>query len=199
MNEKIYIYPTDTVWGIGCNIFSEKSFIEIAKIKKTDPTKPISILYHSYNDLALDVNLPTYLPKTLFTFLANKEVTFLFPSSFAKSHFPKYLFKLSPFISIRFLENPMYGIMHAEIGAPFFTTSLNITNEPPLLTLDLAKEFKEKYAPDARLIPGLNGHKLSGVSSTIIEFDEMKFKILRVGKNAEEIKNYLSSLNFDCI
>ena len=53
----IYVYPTDTVWGIGCSIYNQDGFEKIAKIKKTKADKPLSILFESRAEIELFFNL----------------------------------------------------------------------------------------------------------------------------------------------
>ncbi|MEM3405361.1 MAG: Sua5/YciO/YrdC/YwlC family protein [Candidatus Pacearchaeota archaeon] len=45
----IFIYPTDTIYGIGCNALNKKSVEKIKRIKKRDKNKPLSIIAPSKN------------------------------------------------------------------------------------------------------------------------------------------------------
>ena len=41
---KIFIYPTDTIYGLGCDALNEKSVEKIKEIKKRDKDKPLSVI-----------------------------------------------------------------------------------------------------------------------------------------------------------
>ena len=41
---KIFIYPTDTIYGLGCNATNKKSVNKIKKIKARDQSKPLSVI-----------------------------------------------------------------------------------------------------------------------------------------------------------
>ncbi len=58
ISTKLFIYPTDTVWGIGSNIYDEASFKEIARIKKTTTDKPLSIMFTDLSELKKSFRFP---------------------------------------------------------------------------------------------------------------------------------------------
>ncbi len=63
---KIFIYPTDTVYVIGCNALDKKAVARLKEIKKRDKNKPLSIIVPSFNWIEkyciIDINLKKYLP-----------------------------------------------------------------------------------------------------------------------------------------
>lgn len=193
--KQIYIYPTDTVWGIGCSIFSEDGYTDIAKIKQTKFDKPLSILFpnrkvlEEYFDLTAILN--TKEAYEIFKF----GVTLLIPKKFLKKEMPEYLVKLSDFISVRMIDNEITNQIYNQIHAPFFTTSLNLTSEPPITNEVDAVKFHQQYCVDAKFVSSKNNVSLSGVSSTIIKLESNKAQLIRVGEQSEAIKNYLLALN----
>lgn len=190
--DQIFVYPTDTVWGIGCNIHSEKGFLEIAKIKQTSNEKPLSILFTSKEILNLYLNL-NKLDQTLLRKIEevfSLEATVLFPVSLCTEVFPKYLTSLSPFLSVRFLTDQSLAQLVLDVGAPIFTTSLNKTGNPPIINEQDALEFKNSFCPNAILIKSNLSEKMSGQSSTIIKLDQ-SFSVVRPGNNIEAIRRLL--------
>ena len=43
-NDGVIIYPTDTVYGLGCSIYSKKAMKRLHQIKKMDPKKPLTLI-----------------------------------------------------------------------------------------------------------------------------------------------------------
>ena len=76
----VILYPTDTVYGLGANIFNNDAVQRIYEIKKRDPSKPLSVLVQDTESLELiaDLNknsraiVDKWLPGP-FTFILNKK------------------------------------------------------------------------------------------------------------------------------
>ena len=49
----IVIFPTDTVYGIGCDPYNQKAVLSLYKIKKREKTKPLPVIAVSYTHLTL--------------------------------------------------------------------------------------------------------------------------------------------------
>ena len=62
--ENIYIYPTDTVWGMGASIYLKKAQEQIAEIKKTSGQKPLSMMFYDLDDVKTSFHLPGFMDKT---------------------------------------------------------------------------------------------------------------------------------------
>ena len=78
---KIFIYPTDTIYGIGCNALNKKSVNKIKKLKGRDKDKPLSIIAPSKKwikeNCIIDVDLIKYLPGPYTIVLKKKDSNFL--------------------------------------------------------------------------------------------------------------------------
>ena len=88
----IYIYKTDTVWGIGQSIYDEKSFNEIALSKGTTNDKPLSILFSNYEELVQYFQLPKEMNENWFADMAKLEMSFLLPVQWLKKEIPSFNF-----------------------------------------------------------------------------------------------------------
>jgi L-threonylcarbamoyladenylate synthase len=195
-NSTLYIYPTDTVWGIGCNIESEVGFKKIAQIKNTDSDKPLSILFTNKIELEEYVSFEKTIDKTVMYQLFSRQVTLLISNEILKKEMPPYLKEKSNFTSIRFIENSLLTKIRKRAGGPFFTTSLNLTGMPSITDSTEAINFKNTYCPDAIFFElDAKIPRPTGISSTILKLEESKFKIIRKGNAINEIENYLSKLN----
>ena len=187
IDEKIFVYPTDTVWGIGANIFSEDAQIEIAKIKGTEFNKPLSVLFNSLEQLEKYVKLP--------------EVNFSWEEFFAiettllieKERFPKvprWICHESPLVGIRMLQNEATEKINALCKDPITSTSLNLTGEPVVQKKEEARAFVEDHCPQAHIVDDCT-FKMSGASSTIVAYQKDQIKIIREGDRVGDVKNVL--------
>lgn len=194
----IVIYPTDTVWGIGGSIFSEAAYNEIAKIKQTKFDKPLSIMFYSFSHFTENFNLPSFMTEEWLRAYFKLESTLGLPVDLLKTQLPDWLISKSNFLSIRFLETDISLKIGEHLKTPFFTTSLNITGQPPIVNATLALEFKNAHASKALFFESKNIN-LSGESSTIIFFEKTHFKLIRKARMIDEIKELLKKTHLDLI
>lgn len=195
--DQIYIYPTDTVWGIGCSIYSEAGYEQIAEIKKTSKNKPLSIMFSSIEELTKSFEFPAKItPLWLKDFFA-LETTLGFPLKAARIEIPKWASGDSEFVSLRCLDSDVIKKIYKETQAPFFTTSLNITGESAIIDSSTARHFQKVHARDAQFVDSLDScEQLSGAGSTIVFFSEkLNYEIKREGKRIEEVEKHLYKLS----
>lgn len=123
-NGGIIIYPTDTVYGMGCDITQHKAIERIARIKQIDPKKAhfsfiCSDLSH-LSDYAKSVDTPVFrmLKKAL-----PGPYTFILPAS---KMVPKLLKTKKDTVGIRVPDNNICRTIVKELGNPLMSTSLPI-------------------------------------------------------------------------
>ena len=166
VNGKVFIYPTDTIYGIGCDATNKGSVRKIRTIKKSK--QPFSVIAPSKEWIIdnLEVTDKSYLdrlpgPYTLIFRMRRSPV--------CKEVSEKTL-------GVRIPDNPFTEII-SEAGMPFVTTSVNLSGEAPLT--------------DIREIPGPIRNEVdividSGVfdngPSTVIDLSGSKPRILRQGR-----------------
>lgn len=193
MKEDVYIYPTDTVWGIGGDISKKGMAHLINSIKGHDEIKPLSILFLNLDMLA-DFFQLELLDRDWLIQLFNFEATLGLPVSWLRKEIPSEAYSGSQFICVRVLNSKAISKMFSLSGGPVYTTSFNFKGEPALSELAEVKRLKEKLAPKAILFE--SRESLSGHSSTIIVLNEHNdFKILRSGTRVEEIEKHLRLLS----
>lgn len=193
-NSTVYIYPTDTVWGIGGSIFSETAYEKIAQVKQTKLDKPLSIMFPNLEMIYEYFNLPSFMNKDWMREFFKLESSLGIEAKLLKINLPEWLTKKSNFISIRCIENSVTSSIYQKIETPFFTTSLNITKEPPITKFVEAKKFYEIHAKDCEFLYE-NDLNLSGESSTIVFYENDEFKIIRPGRLLNSIKVHIKKLN----
>ena len=118
---KIFIYPTDTIYGIGCDATNIKAVNKIKEIKQRDKDKPLSIIAPSIDwikeNLIIDCDLDKYLPGPYTIILKKKNPKFLEWVSNTDS------------LGIRIPDHEFTKMIQGA-GVPFITTSVNLSGEP---------------------------------------------------------------------
>lgn len=164
-NGKILLYPTEAVYGIGCNAFDEKAVYQLLTIKKRPVEKGLILLVHSWAQIE-----PLIIPITnearqrvLQTWPG--PVTWLFPKSTIA---PKWITGDSAFIAIRMSGHPIARDLC--INFPIVSTSANVTNQPAIKDRVLLNDF---YFPD---VAGIVEGELGGQENPtqIIEVESGK-------------------------
>jgi tRNA threonylcarbamoyl adenosine modification protein (Sua5/YciO/YrdC/YwlC family) len=118
----IIIYPTDTVYGLGCDILQQKAVERICRIKKIDPKKAqlsfvCSDLSH-LSDFAKPLSNPVY--RLLKEYLPGP-YTFILPAS---KMVPKILQSKKDTIGLRIPDNKIAMAIIKELGRPILSASL---------------------------------------------------------------------------
>ena len=118
----IIIYPTDTVYGLGCDILQQKAIERICKIKQVDPKKAqLSFICNDLSHLseyAKPIPNPTY--RLLKEFLPGP-YTFILPAS---KLVPKILQSKKDTIGLRIPDNTIAQAIIKELGRPILSASL---------------------------------------------------------------------------
>ena len=123
----VIIYPTDTIYGIGCNIFNADAIARIARIKKIDPKKAqfsfiCSDLSH-LSDFAKSVDTPIF---RLLKAALPGAYTFILEAS---RQVPKQLKTKKDTVGIRVPDNRICQSIVAELGHPIMSASLPMDDE----------------------------------------------------------------------
>lgn len=186
-NGGIILYPTDTVYGLGANIFNNEAVQRIYEIKKRDPSKPLSVLVQDTDSLELiaDLNrnsreiVNKWLPGP-FTFILNKKKI------------------VSPYVSASTkvgVRIPDYKIARALASLfPITTTSANITNE---CTLSNPQEILRQIGDTVDLVIDV-GDLNKAKPSTVIDLSSSKPTLVRNGfdsNDLDSIRDDLDKLN----
>lgn len=194
MQNKIIIYPTDTVWGIGCDIFQQKLVENIAKIKNTDSSKPVSVLFGSIEQINEYVDFHKVFTNDQIEKLFDFEITIGFDKSFLKKEIPRWITNDSSIVGIRYIKGLKNINSIISLENPIVTTSLNLHGEQPISTEIDAKVFCDKNIVCDYLFVN---EKIvcSGNSSSFVIIDtDKRVNILRNGNYIDDIKRYLRTI-----
>jgi len=118
----VIIYPTDTIYGLGCDIFQHKAIEKIARIKNVDPHKAnFSFVCEDLSQLSLYAkSTTTSMYRMLKSYLPGP-YTFILPSS---KEVPKLLKSKKNTVGIRVPDNNIARMIVKELGHPILSTTL---------------------------------------------------------------------------
>jgi len=154
-SKEVFIYPTDTVYGIGCDAENKELVEKIREIKKRD-MKPFSVIALSVKWIIENFEISKeeidkYLPGAYTLILKKKNKDFLKCVS------------EGDYVGIRIPKNKFTNIVQ-KIGRPIVTTSVNIAGEKPANSV---KEINKSILDEVDLV--IDGGVLSGKISTLIK------------------------------
>jgi tRNA threonylcarbamoyl adenosine modification protein (Sua5/YciO/YrdC/YwlC family) len=118
----VIIYPTDTIYGLGCDIFQQEAIKRIRLIKNIDPAKTqMSFICYDLSDLS---NYSKPISTPVYRLLRNHlpgPYTFILPAS---KQVPKILKSKKNTIGLRVPDNKIARSIVKELGHPLLSTSL---------------------------------------------------------------------------
>lgn len=129
---KVILYPTDTVWGIGCDATCEDALKRIYSIKQRNEKKSMIILLDSMQKLPMFVKK---IPLIAWDLLAHvtRPTTFIYPTAY---NLPDKLIHEDGTIAIRIVQHEFCRQVIRKLGQPLISTSANIAGEPTPQTFD---------------------------------------------------------------
>ncbi|MBX2911251.1 MAG: L-threonylcarbamoyladenylate synthase [Cyclobacteriaceae bacterium] len=172
----IIIYPTDTIYGVGCDLTNRKSIERLCKIMNVKPQKlDLSFIC---NDLGHISEYVKRIDTPVFKILKKSlpgPFTYLFESS---TKVPKILNVNKKTVGIRIPDHPIPRALVAMLGNPLITSSIKDDDAIKVYTTDpeeIYEDFKNKV--DLVIDGGPGGH----VPSTVVDFTGPTASIIRYG------------------
>ena len=176
-NNGVIIYPTDTVYAFGCDIYNKKAMERLCQIKGVDIKKHnLSFICYDLSHISnftkqLENNTYKLMKKTLpgpYTFILN-----------ANSSIPKLFKNKKKEIGIRIPNNNIPREIVKELGNPIVTTSVKNSDHIIEYTTD-PELLHDKYKKQVDLVVS-SGYG-ERTPSTIIKCTNNSFEIIRKGK-----------------
>ncbi len=172
----VIIYPTDTVYGIGCDIFNNKAVEKICRLRGLDPVKArLSVIcsdIKQISEYAKQIDNETFklMKRNLpgpFTFVLN-----------SNNKVPKMFKNRKKTIGVRVPDNNIVQAIVEELGRPILTTSLKSDDE--ILeyftdAYDIHEDFEKLV--DIVVDGGIGGN----VASTVVDCTSSEFEVIREG------------------
>ncbi|MFA4983345.1 MAG: L-threonylcarbamoyladenylate synthase [Candidatus Micrarchaeia archaeon] len=164
----LVVYPTDTLYGIGCNALSEKATARIYVAKIRDKGKPLSIIVSDFEMLSRFCKISAAQKKILLELLPGP-YTFILP---LKKPMPA---SQTMEIGVRVPEHAFMRQASKELGLPIVSTSANLSGKPDAANLS-SIDPSVAAAADVIIDGGDCGY---AQGSTVI--DLIRMKVLRKG------------------
>ncbi len=180
----VIIYPTDTVYGIGCDITNQKAIERVCQIRGLRPDKSnLSFICYDLTDISnytkpFDTAVFRVLKKALpgpFTFIFN-----------ASGQVPKLLSSKKKTVGIRVPDNNIVREIVKELGHPIVTSSIH--DEDDIIEYSTDPELiYEKYQDLVDIV--IDGGYGGNVASTVVDLTSGEFEVIREGKG--DLEEYL--------
>lgn len=173
----IIIYPTDTVYGLGCDIFKSKAIEKIAQIKGINVAK--ANFSFICNDLSQLSDFCKPISNDIFKMMRNNlpgPFTFILN---ANNNVPKLMQSKKKTVGIRIPDNNIPLEIVKELGHPIMSTSVHDEDEILEYTTD-PELIYEKYQQLVDIV--IDGGYGDNEASTVIDCTEEEIFIIREGK-----------------
>jgi len=171
-NGGVIIYPTDTVYGLGCDIFNKQALERLFQIKNDAMTKMFSFVCADLKDIAKYAKVSDYAYRTMRHLLPGA-YTFVLP---AAKEVPKKLWSKRKTVGIRVPNNEISLAIAREVGNPIISTS--VTNRKGEVLTDV-NEIRAIFNPLVDLM--LSVGNLSNQPSSVVDLSNDTPEVLRVG------------------
>jgi len=160
----IILYPTDTIWGIGCDACCDTAVKKVFEIKRRDHSKPLICLASSFEMIGEYVEVSNL--KKLKSISEKSPTTFIFNNPIKIS---KYVSSNSYSIGFRVPNDNFCSELLNKFGRPIVSTSANISGfDIPLEFNLISSEIKSKVD----YVVNYGKNKRSYLASTILKIDE---------------------------
>ncbi|MBI4125393.1 MAG: threonylcarbamoyl-AMP synthase [Deltaproteobacteria bacterium] len=174
LDGEVIAYPTETIYGLGADVFNRKAVKKIYDLKARDYGLPIAILVSSVQMLR---ELVTGIPERAEALMRRYwpgPLTILFE---VNEKFPRSLVTNTGKVGVRISSHPIVAALVTQAGRPITTTSAKLSVFPPSLNVKhLQKYFGEKISC---LIDG--GECEPSRGSTVVDVTQETMRIIREG------------------
>lgn len=174
----VIIYPTDTVYGLGCDLYNKRGIERIYEIKKRSKKEPLSFICADLKDIS---------EYALVTDFAYKVMRRLLPGPYtfilrASRLVPKIILPKRQTTGIRVPDHPTCLALVKELGRPIISTSVKddageLMNDPVLI--------HEKFRNQVDLV--IDGGVVPAQPSTVVSLLDDRVEVIRAGKGDVKI------------
>ena len=170
--EKTILYPTDTVWGIGCDATSEEAVKKVYSIKNREESKSLIVLVSSLHMLKKYVSVTKEALKILKTSTKPTTIIYKNPKGVAKN----IINKEDNTLAIRIVQDNFCRKLIKRFGKPIVSTSANISGKP---TPKSFSEIDKAILNSVDYVVNLHQEKITNKSSTILKIEGDSVIIIR--------------------
>ena len=182
-NDGIIIYPTDTVYSLGCNMMSQKAVEKLCKLKNIKPEKANFSFVCS--DLSHLANYAKPISNAVFRVMKKAlpgPYTFILE---ANQNVPKLLKQNKKTLGIRVPNNPICKALIEALGNPIISTSLHNPHDEIVDYFSDPEQIYQQYENKVDMV--VDGGFGSIYASTVIDCSEGDFIVIREGLGSLDI------------
>jgi L-threonylcarbamoyladenylate synthase len=165
----VLVYPTDTIYGVGCNAENAGSVRRISDAKGREETKGFSVIAPSKEWIWSHAAVSDHNRKFIDTMLPGPYTVVVS----ARDSAPRAAVSPEKTLGIRIPRHPFAEVI-SEAGIPFITTSVNLSGQAPATSLDMVPDEIRKITSMA-----IDAGTISGDSSRVFDLRTDNVKILR--------------------
>jgi tRNA threonylcarbamoyl adenosine modification protein (Sua5/YciO/YrdC/YwlC family) len=166
-------YPTDTIYGVGCDLFNQEAIRKVHRLKGINEKKPLSFICSDLKDIRRYAYVSNYAYKMMKRLLPGP-YTFILE---ATKLVPKIAMTKQKTVGIRIPDNKICLALVKELGNPIISTSVYKPDEG--LYNDPA-EIEERFGKQLELV--IDGGVIMAEHSSIIDLSSETPKVIRTGK-----------------
>jgi tRNA threonylcarbamoyl adenosine modification protein (Sua5/YciO/YrdC/YwlC family) len=165
-------YPTDTYYGIGCDIMNKKAIGKIYQIKQRNKNKPFSFICSGLTNISRYAKVSNYAYKTMKRLLPGP-YTFILEGS---KMVPKIMLTKRKTAGIRVPDNNICIALIKALGNPIISTSASMPDSTILHDPSLIQDY---YGPRLDLV--MDGGPVPGQPSSVVSLIDDIPEVLRIG------------------
>ena len=169
----IVVYPTETVYGIGCDPFNRIAYERVQHLKGRTK-KQMLLLACSLSQVEQFTGRLANIPRRLAHEFWPGPLTMVIKP---RNEMPEYLYGDSGGVAFRITSHPIAAAISKNFGYPMTSTSANITGKPPVETYE---EALNMFGKDVSIVIE-NNIPLNGTPSTVIDLTSGKPLLIREG------------------
>lgn len=171
---KVILYPTDTVWGIGCDATNEEALKRIYEIKQRNEKKSMIILLDAPERIPMYVERIPLIAWDLLS-QVTRPTTFIYPTA---KNLPSKLVHNDGTIAIRVADFEFCRRLVRAIGRPLVSTSANVAGMPTPSTFEqISPEIVRQVD---YVVPAQYAQSVDFSPSRLIKFlDDYNFTVVR--------------------
>ncbi len=169
----IVAYPTDTAYGMGCDLFNKRSIEKVYDLKKRSKSQPFSFICADLSDISNYAVVTNYAYKIMKRLLPGPYTFILGASRLV----PKILLPKRKEVGIRIPDNNICLALVREFGSPIISTTVKSRSDEIITDPDI---IEEEFGNRIDLI--IDGGILPPELSTVVNLTDDIAEIVRTGK-----------------
>jgi len=174
----LIVFPTDTIYGLGCDLHNKRALEKIFRIKNMNEKSPLSFISPDLSRVAMYAHVSNRAYRLMNKYLPGP-FTFILP---AMREVNKYMLYKRKQIGIRVPKNNVCRMLTQELGNPVISTSVPLWGEKILNSGEVIHEYFGRQI-DLVLDIGV----LVSEPSTVIDCTDEEFRIIRQGKGVIQV------------